>query len=130
MTRTASNTQNRFENRQINHQQQLPFPVPIPDDLVSTPRCLFLNLKKKGMGKKRGDGISADAASVYGEGAGRKRRRDARYGATVCQIAILPFERAMSRQELSQMHFRRSWRLRADGCAEAAALVRGSDPAN
>ena len=54
-----------------------------------------------------------------------KRRRDARYGVPPCVAVFLPFERAMSRQELNAFPAKLAAEGRMD--AEAAALVRGSD---
>ncbi len=82
------NTQNRLENiRQIESiiSNNYHFQYPYLDDLSLNTKMSVSELKKKGHGGRGGgDGISADAASVYGEGAGRKRRRDARYGVPPC----------------------------------------------
>ena len=83
------NTQNRLENiRQIESiiSSNYHFQYPYLDDLSLNTKMSVSELKKKGMEEERGgDGISADAASVYGEGAGRKKAaRRAVQRTTVC----------------------------------------------
>ena len=123
------NTQNRFENiRQIESiiSNNYHFQYPYLDDLSLNTKMSVSELKKKGMEEEEEEMVFLPTLPVFMEKEQEEKRRARRAVRRHHRVLqFLPFERAMSRQELNAFPAKLAAEGRMD--AEAAALVRGSD---
>ena len=122
------NTQNRFENiRQIESiiSNNYHFQYPYLDDLSLNTKMSVSELKKKGMEEEEEEMVFLPTLPVFMEKEQEEKGGATRGTAYHRVLQFLPFERAMSRQELNAFPAKLAAEGRMD--AEAAALVRGSD---
>ena len=122
------NTQNRLENiRQIESiiNSNYHFQYPYLDDLSLNTKMSVSELKKKGMEEEEEEMVFLPTLPVFMEKEQEEKGGATRGTAYHRVLQLLPFERAMSRQELNAFPANLAAEGRMD--AEAAALVRGSD---
>ena len=122
------NTQNRLENiRQIESiiSNNYHFQYPYLDDLSLNTKMSVSELKKKGMEEEEEEMVFLPTLPVFMEKEQEEKGGATRGTAYHRVLQFLPFERAMSRQELNAFPAKLAAEGRMD--AEAAALVRGSD---
>lgn len=122
------NTQNRLENiRQIESiiSSNYHFQYPYPDDLRLNTKMSVSELKKKGMEEEEEEMAFLPTLPVFMEKEQEEKGGATRGTAYHRVLQFLPFERAMSRQELKAFPAKLAAEGRMD--AETAALVRGSD---
>ena len=122
------NTQNRLENiRQIESiiSNNYHFQYPYLDDLSLNTKMSVSELKKKGMEEEEEEMVFLPTLPVFMEKEQEEKGGATRGTAYHRVLQLLPFERAMSRQELNAFPAKLAAEGRMD--AEAAALVRGSD---
>ena len=122
------NTQNRLENiRKIEStiSNNYHFQYPYPDDLHLNTKMSVSELKKKGMEEEEEEMAFLPTLPVFMEKEQEEKGGATRGTAYHRVLQFLPFERAMSRQELNAFPAKLAAEGRMD--AETAALVRGSD---
>ena len=122
------NTQNRLENiREIESiiSSNYHFQYPYLDDLSLNTKMSVSELKKKGMEEEEEEMVFLPTLPVFMEKEQEEKGGATRGTAYHRVLQLLPFERAMSRQELNAFPAKLAAEGRMD--AEAAALVRGSD---
>ena len=122
------NTQNRLENiRQIESiiSSNYHFQYPYLDDLSLNTKMSVSELKKKGMEEEEEEMVFLPTLPVFMEKEQEEKGGATRGTAYHRVLQFLPFEQAMSRQELNAFPAKLAAEGRMD--AEAAALVRGSD---
>ena len=101
------------------------FQYPYPDDLRLNTKMSVSELKKKGMEEEEEEMVFLPTLPVFMEKEQEEKGGATRGTAYHRVLQFLPFERAMSRQELNAFPAKLAAEGRMD--AEAAALVRGSD---